>query len=93
MMANLLWLGGGAAALTAILILGKTTWPLVRKAVHIADAIDVIVGTDDALGIGERLDGIEYQLSPNDGKSLRDRVDFIGIQVSELQRYHEGGPQ
>ncbi len=85
-MTALIIAGATATALTAIVLFAKTIWPLVRQSVRIADAIDIIVGDDTRPGICKRLDDIELQLLPNDGKSLRDRVDYIALQCTELQR-------
>ena len=79
----LLLIGAGAAALTALIILIKYVLVGTRRVVWL---FDIILGDADNPSLDIRLGNIEEQLRPNDGKTLRDRVDYIALQCQELQR-------
>lgn len=76
------WLIGTAAVVVALLVVikfGYTTY----KAVH---RIDQMLGVDrKGRTISDRLERVEYQLFPNGGTSLADRVNQIAFDQRAIE--------
>lgn len=77
------WIIGLAAVLVAVITISKFAYTAYR-AIH---RIDMTLGVDKkGRTISERLERVEYQLFPNGGSSLADRVN----QIAYDQRTIEG---
>ena len=76
------WLIGTAAVVVALLVVikfGYTTY----KAIH---RIDQMLGVDrQGRTISDRLERVEYQLFPNGGSSLADRVNQIAFDQRAIE--------
>jgi hypothetical protein len=76
------WLIGSAAVIVALLVVikfGYTTY----KAIH---RIDQMLGVDrQGRTISDRLERVEYQLFPNGGSSLADRVNQIAFDQRAIE--------
>jgi hypothetical protein len=76
------WLIGSAAVIVALLVVvkfGYTTY----KAIH---RIDQMLGVDrQGRTISDRLERVEYQLFPNGGTSLADRVNQIAFDQRAIE--------
>jgi len=76
------WLIGSAATIVALLVVvkfGYTTY----KAIH---RIDQMLGVDrQGRTISDRLERVEYQLFPNGGTSLADRVNQIAFDQRTIE--------
>jgi len=76
------WLIGTAAVVVALLVVikfGYTTY----KAIH---RIDQMLGVDrQGRTISDRLERVEYQLFPNGGSSLADRVNQIAFNQRAIE--------
>jgi hypothetical protein len=83
-----------AAVLTALGVIVRKSWQGFRGLVRIYHlshrAFETIIGTEQTLGIGDRISQVERELRPNGGNSLRDAVDQAASKaraaVSEAQR-------
>jgi len=76
------WVAAGAV--TAVLLGAmRITRAVARAARATVHAVDLLERLRD---VPERLGRIEYELKPNDGRSMRDAIDTIGLQLNEHLR-------
>jgi hypothetical protein len=71
---------GSITALGVIIAALKKSARLIRRIVHLTDELignPASDGLPGSPGISSRLAAIEYELKPNSGKSLRDKIDRL----------------
>ena len=73
------WILGTAAVIVALLVIAKFGYAT-YKAIH---RIDEVIGVGRTLS--ERIERMEYQLFPNGGRSLDDRVTQVAFDQKAIE--------
>ena len=76
------WILGTAAVIVALLVIAKFGYAT-YKAIH---RIDEVIGVDrQGRTLSERIERMEYQLFPNGGRSLDDRVTQVAFDQKAIE--------